>query len=186
MTRKLPQSEKWSGQEEAPVRRRVFLSSKEQLEAGSTQEGTVDHVIRDSLGHATTATARLFDRALTLRLRRYGVPLGQWSLLLALWAKDGVSQRVLSDLAAIDEGTVARTVDRMVRDGLVRRLHSKIDKRQYEVVLTTRGRELRDYLIIEAERVNEEAKAALTDDELAQLLALLAKIRSNLENRLDK
>lgn len=164
----------------APSTRRVFMSMEDQAKAGPAADAAVDHVIRESLGHLTTATARLFDRNLAAGLRRYAVPIGQWSLLLMLWAEDGISQRALSERASIDEATAARTLARMVRDGLVRRRKSKSDKRQYEIVLTDRARELRDYLIFEAEAVNRRAIDRLSKDEILQFRTLLTKVHKNL------
>jgi len=74
-------------------------------------------VIEDSLGYLVNRVARLMARDLAERIRPAGVALGQWAVLLVLWARDGMTQAELSREVAIEPPTVVRTIDRMVRDG---------------------------------------------------------------------
>jgi hypothetical protein len=78
-------------------------------------------VIEDSLGYLVNRMARLMAHELAERIRPAGVAIGQWSVLLFLWARDGMTQAELSRMVAIEPPTVVRTIDRMVRDGLVTR-----------------------------------------------------------------
>jgi len=87
-------------------------------EAGADQ---ATYAIEDNLGYLVNRTARLIAQLFSGRLRRHDVALGQWAILLFLYAEDGQTQRELSRVVAIEPPTVARTIDRMVRDGLVRR-----------------------------------------------------------------
>src|SRR6266545_3817640 len=83
--------------------------------------GEASYAIDDNLGYLVNRTARLIAQMHSRRLQRHGVALAQWAILLFLYAKDGQTQRELSRVVAIEPPTVARTIDRMVRDGLVRR-----------------------------------------------------------------
>src|SRR5438552_16797545 len=78
-------------------------------------------VIEDSLGYLVNRTARLMADELAERIRPAGVAIGQWAVLLFLWARDGMTQAELSRVVAIEPPTMVRTIDRMARDGLVTR-----------------------------------------------------------------
>ena len=76
-------------------------------------------------------------------VQRHDVALAQWAILLFLYADDGQTQRQLSRVVAIEPPTVARTIDRMVRDGLVRREPHPHDGRATRIRLTPRALALR-------------------------------------------
>src|SRR5258705_13660632 len=120
--------------------------------------------------------ARLMAQQLAERIRPAGVAIGQWSVLLFLWARDGMTQAEVSRVVAIEPPTVVRTIDRMVRDGLVTRAPDPDDGRLSRIYLTERGRSLRDELVPLAAAVNREVLNGLTDTEARTLRRLLTKL----------
>lgn len=110
------------------------------------------------------------------RLRTAGVAIGQWAVLLFLWARDGLSQAELSRLVAIEPPTMVRTIDRMVRDGLVTRMPDADDGRLSRIHLTQRGWSLRDELVPLAKAVNDAMLQRLTANEGRTLRGLLTKL----------
>ncbi len=161
----------------APRQHRVFLSAKERT---TVPAGAVDFVIAESIAHIVVVTARLFDRQLAMRLRRYNVPIGQWPFLLFLWANENLSQRDLSRLMAIEESTVTNTVDRMERDGLISRTRTPDNRRRNQLRLTERGRGLMSTLLPEAMQVVQTATQGMSEMEIAFLTSLLGKVQVNL------
>ena len=133
-------------------------------------------VIEDSLGYLVNRAARAFAHRLAMEIRPAGVGIGQWAVLMFLWARDGMSQAELSRLVAIEPPTMVRTIDRMVRDGLVTRSPDPNDGRAVLISLTDRGRALRDDLVPRAVAVNEAALARLTAREAAMLPGILRKL----------
>ena len=133
-------------------------------------------VIEDSLGYLVNRAARLMAHELADRLRPAGVGIGQWAVLLFLWARDGTTQAELARVVAIEPPTLVRTIDRMVRDGLVTRSPDSNDGRITRIHLTDRGRALRDELVPEAVAVNESVTTRLTAAESRTLHRLLAKV----------
>ena len=133
-------------------------------------------VIEESLGYLVNRAARVMAQQLAEELRPAGVAIGQWAILLFLWAQDSMSQAELARVVAIEPPTVVRTVDRMVRDGLVERLPDPNDGRITRIHLTERGRALRDQLVSRADEVNERNLARFSPDERRRLLGLLTRI----------
>jgi len=132
--------------------------------------------IEDNLGYLLNRSARLMANELGERLRPTGVAIGQWSVLLFLWSRDGLSQAELSRLVAIEPPTMVRTIDRMVRDGLVTRMADSDDGRLSRIHLTERGRSLRDELVPLAMAVNDATLQRLTASEGRTLRRLLTKL----------
>jgi len=132
--------------------------------------------VEDSLGYLLNRTARLMANELAERLRPAGVAIGQWAVLLVLWARDGLSQADLSRLVAIEPPTMVRTIDRMVRDGLVIRMPDSDDGRLSRIHLTERGSSLRDELVPLAMSVNDAILQRLTANEGRTLRRLLTKV----------
>lgn len=145
-------------------------------EAGSGQ-----YPVEENLGYLLNRAARLIAQAFSRRLERHGVALGQWAILLFLYRRDGQTQAELSRVVAIEPPTVVRTIDRMVRDGLVTREPHPVDGRATRIRLTPRAIELRDALVAESRAANEQAAAPLSPDELGTLKALLGRVIGGLE-----
>ena len=133
-------------------------------------------VIEESLGYLVNRAARAFAHRLSAELRPFDVGIGQWAVLMHLWSHDGMTQAQLARRVAIEQPTMVRTIDRMERDGLVTRAPDPDDGRATRIALTDRGWGLRDQLVPLAAGVNRMATAALTDEEVATLRELLAKL----------
>lgn len=135
-----------------------------------------DFVIEDSLGYLANRLARLMAQQLAEELRPAGVGIGQWAVLMFLWERDGMSQAELSRVVAIEPPTMVRTIDRMVRDGLVARVQDPDDGRISRIHLTDRGRSLRGELVPRAVAVNARCLSRLSRTEGRTLKRLLAKL----------
>jgi DNA-binding MarR family transcriptional regulator len=135
-----------------------------------------EFVIEASLGYLVNRAARSMAQQLADELRPEGVGIGQWAVLMFLWARDGMSQAELSRVVAIEPPTMVRNIDRMVRDGLVRRVPDPDDRRISRIFLTDRGRGLRDQLVPKAAAVNAATLERLTPSEGRTLRRLLGKV----------
>ena len=135
-----------------------------------------EFVIEDILGYLVNRVARSIAHQLAEEIRPAGVAIGQWAVLLYLWARDGMSQADLSRVVGIEPPTMVRTIDRMVRDGLVTRIADPGDGRVSRIHLTDRGRSLRDELVPKAVMVNANTLGRLSTREGRMLRRLLIKL----------
>jgi DNA-binding MarR family transcriptional regulator len=106
----------------------------------------------ESATYLANVLARGFSRSLASRAAAIGFTPGQFPVLVELWAEDGLTQRQLLDRMEIEQATLANTLSRMERDGLVRRDRHPTDRRAQVIVLTERARAM-----------EEEAKQAAND-----------------------
>ena len=162
------------------VRRRASRGDERAGEPrASTKAGRArshEFVIDESLGYLVNRVARSMANQLAERMRLSGIGIGQWAVLLFLFARDGLSQADLSRDVAIEPPTMVRTIDRLVRDGLVTRVADPADGRVSRIHLTDRGRSLRDELVPMAVAVTEATLARLTDGEGKTLRRILTTL----------
>lgn len=127
-----------------------------------------------SAGYLANHMARLFANGLSDRIRPLGLTPGQFPALLELWETDGLSQKDLVRLIDVEQATLANTLTRMERDGLiVRRSHPR-DGRVQQIWLTEFGRSLRDAATQAAEAQNAAALKLMSEAERAELIRLMA------------
>jgi DNA-binding MarR family transcriptional regulator len=158
------------------------IRSREELEHFQSPETSAQvFVIEESLGYLVNFLARLFSQIHAACLAPHGVYLGQWGVLMFLWAEDGLSQRQLSRQVAIDEAAMARAIDRLERAGLARRVRNEHDRRQINIFLTDKGHSLRDELVPCALASNAVAIQGFTEAEQHQMTALLRRMIAALE-----
>jgi len=136
-----------------------------------------------SAGYLTNHLARLFAHALHERVRPLGLAPAQFMTLLELWAEDGLTQRDLVERLDVEQATMANTLARMDRDGLVVRRPHPEDGRAQQVWLTEKARELEGPATAAARAVNQTALGGFSADERRQLLGLLGRAIESLRSR---
>lgn len=136
---------------------------------------------RESLGYQVNHLARLLAQALAAQIAPFGVVPGQFAQLLALFEQDGMTQRELCDRVRIEQPTMANTLQRMQRDGLIRRVTDAADRRRAHVLLTEHARSMEPDLVAAARAVNAVATEGLSDDDVADFMRITATLINNLE-----
>ena len=120
--------------------------------------------------------ARLFEKGLYRRIEPLGLAPAQFMTLLVLWEQDGVTQQDLRLHLDVEQATMANTLKRMERDGLITRRAHKSDKRARLIYLTDKARELRGEATAAAKSQNAFALGGLSEQERAQLMSLMQRV----------
>ncbi|WBU61335.1 MarR family winged helix-turn-helix transcriptional regulator [Paracoccus albus] len=131
---------------------------------------------RNSAGYLANHMARIFERGLAARIKPLGLSTGTFPALLELWEEDGLSQKQLVERLDIEQATMANTLSRMERDGLIRRKTDETDRRVQRVWLTQAARDKRGAAIAAANETNDSAMAGLTAAEQDQFRDLMRKL----------
>jgi MarR family transcriptional regulator for hemolysin len=129
------------------------------------------------VNRASRALVRHFDA----RLRPFGFAMSHLPVLRALAGGRALSQTELAQIARVEQPSMAETVARMVRDGVVERAQSPDDRRRATVTLTRRARALFPRARAALGDGEREAMAGFTDEEKATLRRLLQRVVQNLE-----
>ena len=137
-----------------------------------------------SLGRLLNVTTGAMNRLAQALLAEHGLQLAQWVVLSALWRRDGLTTSELARYTGNNLPATSRMVDRMVKNGLVRRRTDRRDRRTVHVHLTEAGRahaQLSDF----HERMNTLLLDGLDEAERAALLAALARVDANARSALE-
>lgn len=118
-----------------------------------------------SAGYLINHLARIFAQALAREIRPLGLVPGQFMVLLELWREDGLTQRDLVARLDVEQATLANTLARMERDGLVTRVPHPTDGRAQLIRMTARARRLEEPATTAANEVNRRLLAVLPPDE---------------------
>src|SRR5579863_9048937 len=137
----------------------------------------------ESLGYLVNLLGRVLARALERRLVKHKVPLGQFPLLLTLWDEENLTQSEIARRLGIEQPTVANTLRRMERDGLVKTEPDPAHRRQVLIKLTEKGRKLERPLKLEALAVNQAAGAKSSAAELDGFRRTIGVLLRSLEER---
>lgn len=133
----------------------------------------------DSLGYQVNHLARRFARALERRLAGHGVALGQFPLLLVLWEEENITQSEIARRLEIEQPTVANTLQRMERDGLITTSTDPSNRRRTLIGLTEKGRALEGPLTTEARAVNSAAVSGVSASDIDHFRAVLRQLNSS-------
>lgn len=130
----------------------------------------------NSAGYLVNHMARLFAKELQQRIAPLGIVVGQFPILLQLWLKDGVTQKELLGKIDVEQATLANTLNRMERDGLIKRTKNPADARAQMIWLTEKATALRNSAYESAQSVNAEALQVLSETEQARFMDYMRRI----------
>lgn len=129
-----------------------------------------------SAGYLANHLARLFAQGLAARIKPLGIVPGQFPALLALWEEDGLTQKELIARLDLEQATIANTLSRMERDGLIRRTPHPSDARAQQIWLTPASRAIRQAAQDAAMSQNNLALSDLSPAEQKQFIDLMDRV----------
>ncbi|MCZ7658108.1 MAG: MarR family transcriptional regulator [Xanthobacteraceae bacterium] len=135
----------------------------------------------ESFGYMINYVARLYAREMGREAARHGVQLGTFPVLLALWEAEGQTQSELAVRAQIEQPTMAATLNRMERDGLIRREPDPHDRRAARVLPHRAGaRAARAPLTAAARAINARSVERLEVIDAEMFLQALHEVAASL------
>lgn len=129
-----------------------------------------------SAGYLANHMARLFAQGLFARIKPLGLSPGNFPALLELWSEDGLTQKELAHRLSIEQATMANTLARMERDGLIRRTPHPADGRSQQIWLTRKAKALEAPATAAANAQNAVALADLDPGERARFIELMTMV----------
>lgn len=135
-----------------------------------------------SAGYLANHMARLFAAGLQRRIAPLGLAPAQFITLIELWREDGLTQKQLIERLDVEQATMANTLTRMERDGLIRRLPHPDDGRAQQVWLTKKARAVQQPATQAARDQNMAALSGLTQDESEVFRKMMRRVIATLKN----
>ena len=132
-----------------------------------------------SAGFLANHMARLFAAGLQERIGALGLAPAQFMALLELWEEDGLTQKELVQRLDVEQATMANTLSRMQRDGLIVRRTDPEDRRAQKIFITDKARAVKTAATEAARLQNQHALEDFSETERDQFLAYMQRaIRS--------
>ena len=133
------------------------------------------------------ACENIIEQAIRTRLRQtYGITLPQFDVLSELeHAGEQLTMSQLSEKLMVSNGNVTGVVDRLERDGFVKRESSKEDRRVQHISLTPKGEGDFKEMASVHERWVSELFGEMSEPDLKSLLQILGKTRASVTRAAD-
>ncbi|MFV1849714.1 MAG: MarR family winged helix-turn-helix transcriptional regulator [Porticoccaceae bacterium] len=139
-----------------------------------------------SAGYMTNWAARLFARAIDQKLKPMGMSSGYLPVFFALADGSARTQKQLALDAGIEQPTMAATLNRMERDGLIERERDSEDRRITHIRLSADARAKAKDIQTIVNQVNETALSGLNTLEQRVFLDALGKVTAALSRSGDQ
>lgn len=130
----------------------------------------------ESAGYMTNWAARLFARRIERGIRPLGLSPAYLPVIFALADGSALSQKQLTARAAVEQPTMAATLSRMQRDGLLETRADPQDRRSVLYSLKPSARKAVEGVADAALRTNDEALAVFAPKERELYLAMMGRM----------
>ena len=142
----------------------------------------MDYSVNENLCYKLHYLTRLLMMQLNEESKPHGVTQGQLPVLCCLSEDEGQTQAELCEQIQVEQPTMANTLRRMERDGLIYRTACEQDKRQSRIFLTEPTRSTVDTLLEKRDEVLARMTRHMAPEEVETFHRLLDIARQSLEN----
>lgn len=137
-------------------------------------EDQLDHIVE----HAHTAIYRSLLRK--FKDAGYDITVEQWTVMLHLWDKEGITQQEISGCSNKDNPSVCRLIDNLEKRNLVVRVPDQQDRRINRIYLTDKGKAMQTELISIAQNNLKLSTKTISAMDLKTCKTVLEKMIDNL------
>lgn len=136
--------------------------------------------LKDQFPFAVARVTRRWRKLLDERLKDLGVTQARWTTMVYLQrGGEGLTQRELAQLMAIENPTLVRLLDSLEEQGLIERRPCKRDRRARRLHLTSGGERFMKDLNDRADILRDEMLDGITDAEMESMLSVFTRIMEN-------
>ncbi|KZX14218.1 MarR family winged helix-turn-helix transcriptional regulator [Methanobrevibacter filiformis] len=122
----------------------------------------------------------LMKKEMQSKLKEHDILWEQWFTLNRIYRSEGHNQKELAEISLRDNAAITRTLNVLEKKGIVRREKSSIDKREFLIYLTDKGRILHEETELIYLKHIKKINHILNERELRELKRLLNKLILNL------
>ena len=110
----------------------------------------------------------------------------QGRILYVLWQEDGVPIKTVSDQCGLAITSLTTMLERMEKQGLIRRIQDPSDKRKTLLFLTDKARSLKNDYDEVSNQMGDIYYRGFSEEEIRQFEGFLDRVRNNLEEWMEK
>lgn len=126
--------------------------------------------------------ARALDSISNMEFKEQSLTKGQYLYVVRIYEHPGIILENLADMLKVDKTTASRAVQKLEEKGIIERKMQTNNKKNKQLYVTEKGAALYVFVMKEHQYSAQVALQQFTEDETHQLLALLQKVRLNIEH----
>lgn len=143
--------------------------------------GMIKYDFESSMGFVVNMTAKAFQKSFDIELRKNaGVSLSQWRVVGALVMQPSLTQKEIADKVGIEGATLVPILDKMEKEGLLKRKPDSSDRRVNRIYLTQKADSLWESMVECALRIRKSSTKNISENDIQTTLETLRKISQNL------
>lgn len=140
--------------------------------------------MKDQFPFAVARVTRRWRKLLDERLKDLGVTQARWTTMVYLQqGGEGLTQRELASLMAIENPTLVRLLDSLEQQELIERRACPNDRRARRLHLTDGGREFMNVLSARANELRDRMLEGVDEADVEAALKVFQKIMENAEKQ---
>jgi MarR family transcriptional regulator for hemolysin len=141
----------------------------------------VRYDFENSVGFVVNNTAKAFQKTLDLELRKnVGVTISQLRVVATLIQYPGSTQKEIADRVGVEGATLVPAIDKMEREGLLKRKPDSKDRRANRIYLTQKADSLWNSMMECALHIRKVSTKDISEEEIGTMMNTLRKISKNL------
>lgn len=139
-------------------------------------ESQAEKVRKGSTGWMLKILCTSLDAEMSDELKRLGLNLGQFAVLMTLSEAEGLTQSEIGKKITMPGYATTRTIDALEEKRFVERRKDNRSRRSYRIYLTDQSRKVVPQLFAVVGKVNEHLLTALTPKEQKDFMKILQKL----------
>jgi MarR family transcriptional regulator for hemolysin len=138
----------------------------------------------NSIGFIINRTAKALIYVFDQELRnKFGITFGQWKIIIILANNnDGLSQKEIAEKLGLEGPTIIPIIDKLEKDGFVKRMVDKNDRRNNRIFLTEKTISSLDSMVSYAVKIKETSIKNITEQDISITKQTLEKMWHNIQN----
>jgi len=127
-------------------------------------------------------SAKAWEKAADIELReRFGLTGAKWKIIAILSIKEGITQKHIADMAFVEAPTLVSVIDKMEKEGYVRRQSDPNDRRNNLIFMTKKSKDLVDPIIDNILEIRNMGLDKISKKDMESAKKVLAQIITNTE-----
>jgi MarR family transcriptional regulator for hemolysin len=138
----------------------------------------------NSIGFIINRTAKALIYVFDQELRnKFGITFGQWKIIITLANNnDGLTQKEIAEKLGLEGPTIIPIIDKLEKDGFVKRIVDKNDRRNNQIFLTEKTTSSLDSMISYALKIKEISIRNISEQDISITKHTLEKMWHNIQN----
>lgn len=142
------------------------------------------YMLKDSMGYRINLAATILRTAFTKTLQPIcGIAAEQFATLKIIDENRDVTQTFIAECLKKDKTTIGRSIESLIKKGLINKRYERSDKRACNISLTQAGRDILQMALPVAEDFNKNIKNKFSKEEVEIFFTILDTILEKKENR---